>query len=411
MPDFTLQDIDRWLLSASTNEICLAEPSIFSFDKQHQVFARIRNVAPVHRCRHSIYGDFWSITKYKHIVEIGNMPTLFSSAAGFTLDDPVSNAPRSFMRMDPPEHQHTRRLMSSLASRDKLERLRPFIEEIVGHVFDTSPLHQPIDWVTDVAARISSRVFCELLGVPIADSPLLEAWAQAAMTAALTMQGGKESYRATLSACHAYFREKINQSLARESSNLLSMLVHANTANPRSEEDLMADIMILLIGGMETVKHAMTGSILLFDRYPSELLALREDPSIVASAMSEVLRMQSPFAYMRRTVVNEVDFHGELFQPGDKVALWYISANRDSEIFPDPDVFQINRKNSSSHLSFGSGPHQCIGKHLALLQLEVVWRTLIMRDLVVKPIATAQKVKSSFINGFSSLLVELHASC
>jgi cytochrome P450 len=288
--------------------------------------------------------------------------------------------------------------------------LRSSILETITTLVEGLPLGQPIDWVNDVSAKISRMVFSEVMGLPVSDGELFEKWAKTSMDAALTVEDKGDHYRATLNACAQYFREASNGSADHRGHNLLSMLIQANAVNGRGDEDLMADIMILLIGGIETVKHAMTGSIILFNRFPSELVKLRADSALLASAMSEVLRLQTPFPYMRRTALMDIDFHGVTFKKGSKIALWYIAANRDKDHFADPHTFSISRENSGSHLSFGSGPHQCIGKHLALMELELLWRVLIERGLVVKPLAPARKINSSFVNGFASLSVELQRS-
>ena len=408
--DADLHNVERWLQSATVEDICPADASIFFYDKQDAIFSRLQSESPIHLCRQSPYGEYWSITNYSHIVEIENSPSLFSSADGFTLEDTEPNAPRSFMRMDPPEHQQTRRFMSSLSSRDKLGWLRTSVLEAITTLVDALPIGQPIDWVSDVSTKISRMVFCEVMGLPVSDGELFEKWAQTSMDAALKVEDNGVHFGATLNACAQYFKKASKGSADHRGHNLLSMLIQANAVNGRGDQDLIADIIILLIGGIETVKHAMTGSIILFNRFSSELVKLRRDSALLASAMSEVLRMQTPFPYMRRTASMDIDFHGVTFKKGSKIALWYLAANRDKDHFVDPHTFSISRENSGSHLSFGSGPHQCIGKHLALMELELLWRVLIERGLVVKQLAPARKINSSFVNGFASLTVELQRS-
>lgn len=388
-----------------------SDPAYFLRDQHNCLFTRLRVESPIHFCSKSAYGEFWSVTKYKHVVEIENSPSLFSSQMGFTLVDVAPGPqPRSFMRMDPPEHQQTRRYFASLTSRDKLLGLKHVIRAVVDSVLDSIPLDYPIDWVGSVAAVISRNVFTHVMGLPLSDAEMLEGWAMAAMAIALATDVDTHDYRNALGSCADYFTERCRQQVDADSFNLLSMLIHANQANGRSHEDLMADLMILLIGGMETVRHAMTGSVLLFDACPPQLAQLRQNPSLLMSAMSEVLRLQAPFAYMRRTATEDVDFHGVRFQKGQKIALWYSAANRDEEHFTNPNDFRIDRDNSATHLSFGTGPHHCVGRYLALLELEVLWQLLITRGLVVKPIAPARKINSSFVNGYASLDVRISHS-
>jgi cytochrome P450 len=411
MTDLARQRLRHWLDVAPIEAINPADPMIFLSDLQDRLLTRMRDESPIHYCSQGIYGEFWSIARYKYIVEIENQPSLFSSADGFMLEDAPLGAPRSFMRMDPPEHQQTRRYLSPLSSREKLDGLRPFIAHTVNSVLDALPLDCAIEWVDVVAAVISRRVFTHVMGLPVIDAELLEGWAKAAMTAALNPDHDLDEYQHALAACSAYFHERCQHDLDEGEISMLSMLIQAIRANGRSEVDLMADLMILLIGGIETVRHAMAGSALLFHRFPAQFATLRGNMSLLTSAMSEVLRLQTPFAYMRRTATQDIDFHGVTIKRGSKVALWYAAANRDEEYFLDPHAFCIERENSGAHLSFGSGPHHCVGKHLALLELEGLWRGLIERGLVVQPVAPAEKLKSSFINGYASLQVKIcHAT-
>ena len=408
MKDALRERVECVLNSASIEAINPADSAIFFCDQQNRLFARLRVESPIHCCRQSAYGAFWSITKYKHIVEIENNPSLFSSEQGFTLLDPAPGMQRrSFMRMDPPEHQHTRRYFSSLASRDKLVKLQDFIGETVDNALDAVPCDRSIDWVNKVAAVISRNVFTHVMGLPVSDAEMLEGWAQAAMAVALRTDPEINEYRNALASCADYFRDRCQHHVENDSLNMLSMLIQANQANGRSEDDLMADLMILLIGGIETVRHAMTGSVLLFDAFPEQLAILRGNLGLLPSAMSEVLRLQTPFAYMRRTATQDLDFHGVKIEQGQKIAVWYVAANRDEEYFSDPHHFYVDRENSASHLSFGAGPHQCVGKYLASFELEGLWKRLIDRRLIVKPMAPARKLDSSFVNGYASLDVTL----
>jgi cytochrome P450 len=407
MRDPACQRLWHWLETASIEAINPADPAIFFADLQDRLLTRLRDESPIHCCSQGVCGDFWSIAKYKYIVEIENQPSLFSSAGGFTLEDVPAGTPRSFMRMDPPEHQQTRRYLSPLASRETLDGLRPFIANTVSSVLDALPLDCAIEWVDVVAAVISRRVFTHVMGLPVLDAELLEGWVKAAMTAALNPDHDRDEYRRALCACSAYFHERCQHDVEKGEISMLSMLIQAIRANGRSEVDLMADLMILLIGGIETVRHAMAGSVLLFNRFPAQFATLRGNLALLTSAMSEVLRLQTPFAYMRRTATQDINFHGVTIKRGSKVALWYAAANRDEEYFSDPHAFCIERENSGAHLSFGTGPHNCVGKQLALLELEGLWRGLIERGLVVQPVAPAEKLKSSFINGYASLQVKI----
>lgn len=390
-----------------------SNPDLVLHGLQGPLFERLRRESPIHYCQSSAYGPFWSITRFKHVVEIEEDPSLFSSEQGFMLADIKQGdaESRSFMSQDPPRNLAVRRLILPMASADNLKSLQQAVAGMVDQLLDQLPFHEPFDWVEAVAVPLSMQVLALSMGVPIEDCDKLRQWSESAVAHRSQPDGSDNpEFGSELSDCYDYFMAHCRAMADQpEQMNFISRLVKSEKTKQLSDRQLFNSLIILLVGGNETTRHAVAASALLFDVHPDQRRLLYSNPQLLAPAMSEVVRLQTPLSYMRRTVTQDCCFDNHALKRGDKVVLWYASANRDEDQFDNPSQFRIVRANHDRHLAFGAGPHHCIGKHVALLELKLLWQRLIERGLTVRAIAEPKRVRSNFVNGFTSLPVEMVA--
>lgn len=402
------------LLHGPVDALDPSNPDFVVYGLQQALFERLRRECPIHHFQSSVYGAFWSITKFKHIVEIEENPSLFSSEQGFMLSDIGSDemGSGSFMSQDPPRNLAVRRLILPMASADNLRSLHDAVSEIVSQIINRLPLQESFDWVEEVAVPLSMQVLALSMGVPAEDCDKLRHWSEGAVAQRSRPDGiGDAKLRSELSQCYDYFMAHCRAMAEQpEQMNFISRLVKSEKTKQLSDRQLFNSLVILLVGGNETTRHAVAASALLLDVHADQRRLLYSKPALLSSAMSEVIRLQTPLSYMRRTVTRDCSFHGHDFKAGDKVVLWYTSANRDESEFENPAQFQIDRANHDRHLAFGTGPHHCIGKHVALLELQLLWQRLIERGLVVRLMDEPKRMRSNFVNGYTSLRVKLVAN-
>ena len=189
--------------------------------------------------------------------------------------------------------------------------------------------------------------------------------------------------------------------------DLVSMLAHSPTTRHMGPLEYMGNLVLLIVGGNDTTRNSMTGGVLALHRNPGEMARLRADPSLIDSLVPEIIRWQTPLAYMRRTATQDTELGGKQIRKGDKLAMWYLSANRDEEMIGEPDRFIIDRPRARQHLSFGFGIHRCVGSRIAELQLRILWEELLKRFSVIEVVGEPVRVRSSFVHGFTKMPVRV----
>jgi cytochrome P450 len=190
-------------------------------------------------------------------------------------------------------------------------------------------------------------------------------------------------------------------------SDLISMMAHSEGTRAIDRENLLGNLVLLIVGGNDTTRNSMTGSVLALNEYPEQYDKLRTNPALIASLVPEVIRWQTPLAHMRRTALVDTEIGGKKIKKGDRVVMWYVSGNRDEEGIEKPDEFIIDRARPRTHLSFGFGIHRCVGMRLAELQLKIVWQEMLKRFDRIEVVGEPKRVYSSFVRGIEQLPVRI----
>lgn len=395
------------------SDLDVSDVKRFQDDSIWPYFERLRREDPIHYCQDSPYGPYWSITKFHDIVAVDMTHGVFSSEQGVTIVDlPEQYWTPSFIKMSPPKHGEQRNTISPIVAPENLAKLEGLIRRRVKAVLDGLPRNETFDWVDKVSIELTTQMLATLFDFPFEDRRLLTYWSDVAATTPRTGHeiDTWEKRRAVLSGCLDYFTRLWNErKTAEPRADLISMMAHSPATRNMEPREFLGNLILLIVGGNDTTRNSMTGSVLFMNQNPSELRKLRENPRLMSSAVSEIIRYQTPIAHMRRTAVVDIVIGNKQIRRGDKVVMWYISGNRDDEAIDQADSFIIDRKNPRQHLSFGFGIHRCIGRHLAELQLKILWQEMLDRRLDIKVVGEPERVASNFVHGYSALPVQIAA--
>jgi len=397
-----------------------AEPSRFSEETIQPVFERLRAEQPVHYCADSAYGPYWSITRYKDIMETDKNHEVFSSDArygGIIIDDGIvgdENSDffvKSFITMDPPEHGPQRKAVNKIVSPPSLMNFESLIRTRTQTLLDSLPVGEEFDWVDTVSIELTTMMLATLFDFPFEDRRLLTRWSDVtAAEADSPIVGSQEQRVKELRECLVYFaRLKEERRDGPANLDLVTMLAQNAATADQPDHEFLGNLMLLIVGGNDTTRNTMSGSINAFNQFPEQLDKLKEDPSLIDNMISEVVRWQTPLAHMRRTAVSDYEIGGQTIRKGDKVVMWYYSGNRDEDVFPNGDDFDITRPNVRSTISFGFGIHRCLGLRLAELQMRVLWQEILARWQRIEITGEVERVESNFVNGYARMPVRIVA--
>jgi cytochrome P450 len=395
------------------DEFNVSDPKLFQQDVWQPYFRRLRREAPVHYCKESPLGPFWSVTKHKDIIALEVNHRSFSSLDGITLRDrPGDLELPMFIAMDPPRHEAQRKVVQPIVSPDNLANFEALIRSRVRAVLDGLPRGETFNWVDKVSIELTAQMLATLFDFPFEDRRKLSHWSD--VSTAVPYEGGlvesEEQREEVFGECLAYFMRLWNERVnAEPRPDLISMLAHGEATRNMSAREYLGNIVLLIVGGNDTTRNSMTGGLLFLSQNPDEFKNLRARPELIDSMVPEIIRYQTPLAYMRRTAIADIEFGGQLIRKGEKVAMWYISGNRDEEAIEEPDRFIIDRARPRQHLSFGFGIHRCVGKTLAEMQLKILWEEILDRLPAIEVVGEPKRVFSSFVHGITELPVRIAA--
>jgi cytochrome P450 len=396
-----------------------ADPQRFADQEILPLFAELRANDPVHYCEDSSYGPYWSVTRYKDIQEVDTNNDAFSSSAylgGITVDDEIVGDAdsefflASFITMDQPDHGPQRKSVSGIVKPDSLMNFDKLIRQRAQETLDSVPANEPFDWVDKVAIELTTQMLATLFDFPFEDRRKLTRWSDVttAETDSPILVDGQTGRIKELMECLACFKALREERRGGSNFDLLTMLANDPETTDQSDHELLGTLLLLIVGGNDTTRNSMSGSINAFHQFPEQLAKLKANPKLLGSAISEVIRWQTPLSHMRRTAHVDYELAGKQIRKGDKVVMWYYAGNRDEEAFENPNDLDIERKNVRQHLSFGFGIHRCLGMRLAELQLKILWEEILARWDRVEVLEPPERVRSNFVNGYSKMMVKVH---
>ena len=391
-----------------------AQPELFTQDAMWPVFERLRQESPVHFTPESAYGPYWSVTRFNDILAVDTDHETFSSADGITLVSleakaEAANRPArpSFISMDPPKHDEQRKTVSPVVAPANLHRMAPVIRERAAKILDNLPIGEEFDWVDLVSKELTAMTLATLFDFPQEERRRLTHWSDIFTNA--PGHGPVESWeqkRREINECFGVFTDLWNQRVNAEPAfDLISMLAHGEATRNLDIHEYHGNVVLLIIGGNDTTRNTISGSVYALNRNPAEYRKLRENPGLVSSMVSETIRWQTPLAHMARTATRDVELGGKTIRKGDRVAMWYVSGNRDAAAIADPDSYIIDRERPRHHLSFGFGVHRCVGNRLAELQLTIIWEEILKRFPTINVVGEPLRTHSVFVKGYETLPV------
>src|SRR5580692_4988983 len=401
VPVTTAPEIDA--CSIPLDKIDVSDPQLYQDAAWQPYFERLRREAPVHYCADSRYGPFWSVSRYNDIMNCEVDHAVFSNEiGGIQVEDQPADLQRpSFIRMDPPRHDEQRKVASPIVAPANLANMEPLIRERTRIVLDALPRGQVFDWVDEVSIKLTTMMLATLFDFPFEERAKLTYWSDVAICNVNAPDAPVHSEQErfdVLKGMAEYVGRLFNERRdAPPKFDLLSMLAHGAATRDMPLTEFMGNLALLVVGGNDTTRNSMSGGLLALNQFPDEYNKLQANPGLVDSAVSEIIRWQTPVIHMRRTTSQDTSIGGKQIKAGDKVVMWYISGNRDPEAIEEPDRFIIDRARPRQHLSFGFGIHRCVGNRLAEMQLKILWQEILVRFPKIEVVGDAKRVYSNFI--------------
>ncbi|HTV89581.1 MAG TPA: cytochrome P450 [Stellaceae bacterium] len=406
--------LDSDIATLALDTLDVSDPRLYQEDIYYPYFARLRREDPVHYCPQSYYGPYWSVTKYKDIMQVEISHKVYSSDAAIAILDPPKGLERqSFIAMDPPKHDEQRLTVSPTVAPGNLANMEGLIRERTASVLDGLPRNETFNWVDRVSIELTTMMLATLFDYPFEERRQLTYWSDVAIADVRSpespVHSEEEKFAELTKMTEALGKLFTERAKLPPRFDLLSMLAHSAVTRELPFREFMGNLTLLIVGGNDTTRNSMTGGLMALNQHPEEYQKLRDNPGLIESMVPEIIRWVTPVIHMRRTALEDVELGGKQIKKGDKVVMWYVSGNRDPEAIDEPDRFIIDRKRPRQHLSFGFGIHRCVGNRLAELQLRILWEEIVRRYPVIEVVGPAKRVYSNFIHGIRSLPVRIPA--
>jgi cholest-4-en-3-one 26-monooxygenase len=386
----------------------------------HAEWAYLRKHAPVFWCeRDYLFEPFWAITKHADIITVATQPKLFLNGPRLLIVTKVYERPdeqpeqgqqlpfKHLLDMDPPEHGMYRGLVNKRFTPRAVRELQPQIEEITRDILDNATRSNACDFVTDISCKLPLAVIAEQLGVPRQDWDQLFKWTNETIGGAdpefqqgTTVQETMDRARIGL---FTYFNDLVEKRRAHPRNDLTSVIANSTlNGQPLPTFELLSYFFLLVVAGNETTRNATTGGLLAFIENPDQWKRLKANPGLIDRTVEEIVRWTTPVIQFARTAKEDAEIRGQKIKAGQVLCLFYPSANRDEEVFQEPNRFDIGR-DPNPHLAFGIGEHFCLGANLARLELEVIFRQLAERLDHVELAGPVERLQSSFVGGIKHM--------
>jgi cytochrome P450 len=391
-----------------------AQPELFAQDAIWPIFERLRDEDPVHFTDSATYGPFWSVTRWADILAVDSDHATYSSAEGTSLlmvEGDMARGSRKrgagFIDMDPPRHDEQRKTVTPAVAPQNLALLAPLIRERAGRILDELPIGEPFDWVDKVSTELTAMTLATLMDFPQEERRLLTYWSDVMTTP--PGHGLVETWEQkdrVVETCLGRFEAlRLERLEGPPKPDLVSMLAHGAATRNMPVGEFHGNIMLLIVGGNDTTRNSISGSVYALNKHPDQYDKLRADPALIPGMVSETIRWQTPVAHMMRTATCDTELGGRTIRKGERVVMWYVSGNRDPREIESPDDFRIDRERPRHHMSFGYGIHRCVGNRLAELQLRIIWEEILERFPAIEVLAEPTRARSIFLRVIESLPV------
>jgi cytochrome P450 len=367
---------------------------------------------------------FWAVTRYDDLTAVHMDWETYSSEVGAVgleeLDAEQREIRRSMLETDPPRHTELRKICSKRFSARGVGKYEDWIRDVARSVLDRALAKGEFDFVSEISRELPIRFLCSIFTVPQEDAPQLIEWGDQMianqdpdLSAAVVDKVDTEEYRLlpfrspTALKVFAYADRQRDRRLAEPDDDVIQALTLAQSEGVLNEREFHNYFALLMIAGNETTRHTISHGMLALMERPDQLELLREEPERITTATEEILRWATPVFHFRRTATRDTELRGQEIRAGDKVVTWYISANYDPEVFPDPSTFDVTRT-PNDHVTFGpGGPHFCLGAHLARLETKILFQELIPRLGSIELIGPVERIRSNFVNGIKRMPVRV----
>jgi cholest-4-en-3-one 26-monooxygenase len=393
------------------SDIDLCNPDRFLEGVPLGMFATLRREAPVYWHPDPKGPGFWAVTKYADVIRCSRDPRTYSSArkAVFFFDpepEDLANMQLMMVNMDPPKHTKLRSLVNKGFTPRMVGRLEPRLRQISNAILDGVAARGRCDFVSEVAAELPLQAIAELLGIPLADRHMVFEWSNKLIGFDdPEYQQSLDDGKAAAAEMYAYANELALRRRDNPGDDLVSVLMNAEVDGQKLNE-LEFDLFFLLlaVAGNETTRNLISGGMLALIEHPAQRTRLLAKPALIQTAVDEMLRWVSPVMMFRRTAMRDTELRGQQIREGDKVILYYISANRDEEAFANADCFDVGRS-PNDHVAFGIGEHFCLGSNLARLEIRIMFEEILRRLPDIELGGPVERLRSSFINGIKRMPV------
>ena len=385
------------------------------------IFKRLREEAPIYWHEESLDFEpgFWALTKHEDIVRVSKDPMTFSSAVGghlMTMGDPEVVDPSAvaaiignMIGMDPPDHQIYRKMVAPSFTPKAIRTLEGDMRLKIRELLENVEGKGEFNFVTEISEQLPLWVLCEMMGIPESERPKIRDLVNN-LTDASIQQDPNNAFQIWVNYMELFKmgRDMIEERRKSPTDDLMSVVANTKIEGGELPPELLDGFFLLMvIAGNETTRNTLTGGLMALTDNPEERQKLLKDPALISNATDEMLRWVTSVIYFRRTATKDTNIRGQDIKAGDKVVMWYGSANRDEDIFKDGHLFRVDRDNAKKHLAFGAGEHLCLGNRLGHMQIRILFEELLDRFPNIHSTSDPVRIPSNFLAGISELKVRI----
>lgn len=399
--------------------IDLKDPTLYEKGDFHAAFTRLRAEDPVHWNPEAEGPGFWALTKYDDVEYVSKNPKIFGSAreiGGHRIFDEIDVAAASggnadqvdasMISMDPPQHIQYRRMVTPGFTAPRLKAMEDGLRARAAALVDRIADKGEAEFISAIAAPFPIETLAELFGVPASDGPKLFEWSNAVVGEDdPEMRSSQDYIEKCVMDMAMYSAGLWAERKEKPGDDLISMLANSDVEGGMSMERYLSTFILLVVAGNETTRNSISGGLEALDAHPDQRDAMLNDLSLLQNGAAEIVRWVTPVLHMRRTAVEDAEIRGQRIAKGDKIVMWYCSANRDEDVFDAPFRFDLSRADAKRQIGFGTGQHTCLGNRLAELQIRVMYEELFTRLPDIRLAGPTRRLRSNFISGIKEMPV------